>query len=61
MHTTTLNIGGRYVLNRNFIALFMAGRSVGGFANERPEYIGYVGIQLLFNHYGRRLSVAPSK
>jgi hypothetical protein len=61
LHTTTLDIGGRYNLSRSFIALFMAGRSVNGFADGRPEFIGYVGIQILLGNYGRSLKAAPSK
>jgi hypothetical protein len=51
-HTTTLDIGGRYRLNRSFIALFMVGRSVTGFADGRPELLGYLGVQILLSDYG---------
>jgi hypothetical protein len=60
-HTTTLDIGGRYNLSPSFIGLFMAGRSVNGTAYGRPEFIGYVGIQILLGDYGRSLKWAPSK
>jgi hypothetical protein len=59
MHTTTLDIGGRYKFTPSFIALFMAGRSVGGIAGGQPEFIGYVGLQILLGDYGRSLSKAP--
>jgi hypothetical protein len=51
---TTLDLGGRFKLTRGFIALFMAGRSVSGTANG-PEFIGYIGIQILLSDYGRAL------
>jgi hypothetical protein len=60
-HTTTLDIGGRYKFSPSFIALFMAGRSISGLADGRPEVIGYMGLQILFGDYGRKLSMAPSK
>jgi hypothetical protein len=53
MHTTTLDVGGRYQFGPSFIALFMAGRGVGGSSGGRPEFIGYVGVQLLLSDYGR--------
>ncbi len=61
LHTTTLDVGGRYRFSPSFIALFMAGRSVNGTGYGRPEFIGYVGIQILLGDYGRSLNAAPSK
>ena len=58
-HSTTLNVGGRYRFTRGIIALFMAGRSVDGFALGRPEFIGYTGVQLLLSNFGRTWSTAP--
>jgi hypothetical protein len=55
-HSTTLDLGGRYKLRRGFIALFMAGRSLNGISNDQPEYIGYLGIQILLSNYGRTLT-----
>lgn len=52
---TTLGLGGRYRLNRGLIALFMAGRSVGG----GPQFIGYFGIQILLSDYGRSWGAPP--
>ena len=51
---TTLDLGGRFKLARGFIALFMAGRSVGGTTNG-PDFVGYFGIQILLSDYGRAL------
>jgi hypothetical protein len=58
-HSTTLDIGGRYKLGRGFIALFMAGRSINGFSNGQPEFIGYFGLQILLSNYGRTLTSEP--
>jgi len=58
-HSTTLDLGGRYRLGRGFIALFMAGRSLNGFANGQPEFVGYFGVQILLSDYGRTLSSEP--
>jgi hypothetical protein len=55
-HSTTWDIGGRYKSGRGFIALFMVGRSRNGFAAEQPEFMGYVGVQILLSNYGRRLT-----
>jgi len=57
--STTLDLGGRYKLSGSFIALFMAGRSVAGFAAQQPEFLGYVGIQVLLSNYGLSLNTAP--
>jgi hypothetical protein len=53
--TTTLDLGGRYKLTRGLIALFMAGRGVGG----EPQFIGYFGVQILLSDYGRSLGSSP--
>jgi len=58
-HGTTLDAGGRYKLGRGFIALFMAGRSVSGLAGGQPEFVGYLGIQILLSNYGRTLTAEP--
>jgi hypothetical protein len=52
-HSTTLDLGGRYKLHRGIIALFMAGRSINGFGDGQPEFMGYVGVQILLSNYGR--------
>ncbi len=58
-HSTTLGLGGRYKLTRSFIALFMAGRSIDGFGGGQPEFMGYIGIQILLSDYGRSLNTEP--
>jgi len=52
-HSTTLDFGGRYKLRTGVIALFMAGRSINGFANGQPQFMAYVGVQILRSNYGR--------
>jgi hypothetical protein len=54
-----LDLGGRYILGRGLIALFMIGRSVNGFANGQPQFQGYFGIQILLSNYGRTLTSVP--
>jgi len=51
---TTLDMGGRFKMSGGVVALFMAGRSIGGISHG-PEYIGYFGVQILLNDYGRAL------
>jgi hypothetical protein len=52
-HATTLDFGGRYKLRTGVIALFMAGRSINGFADGQPEFMAYAGVQILLSNYGR--------
>ena len=58
-NTTTMDVGGRYKLSRGFVALFMAGRGIGGDPDGRPQFIGYFGIQILLSDYGRALTTEP--
>ena len=58
-HSTVLDLGGRYKLGRGFIALFMAGRSLNGYADGQPEFVGYFGVQILLSHYGRTFTTEP--
>ena len=58
-HSTTLDLGGRYKLGRGIIALVMAGRSLDGLSNGRPEFIGYIGVQILLSNYGRSFNSEP--
>jgi hypothetical protein len=51
--STTFDVGGRYKLRPGIIALFMAGRSISGFGQGQPEFMGYLGVQLLLQDYGR--------
>jgi hypothetical protein len=46
---TTLDLGGRYHLNDNCIALVMAGRGLSAAANGQTEFIGYFGVQILIH------------
>jgi hypothetical protein len=48
--STTLDVGGRYRLRRGILALFMAGRSIDGTGDGQPEFIGYLGIQMLLSN-----------
>ncbi len=57
--STTLDLGGRYKLTRGFIALFMAGRSIHGFGDGQPEFMAYVGVQILLSNHGRTLTSDP--
>jgi hypothetical protein len=57
--STTLDLGGRYKLTRSCIALFMAGRSIDGFGEGQPEFMAYLGIQILLSNYGRALMSEP--
>ena len=56
---TTLDIGGRYKLRPGSIALFMAGRGIDGAGGGQPQFVGYVGIQLLLSNYGRTFTQEP--
>jgi hypothetical protein len=58
-NNTTLDVGGRYKLSRGFIALFMAGRGLSNSSGGQPEFIGYIGIQILLSDYGRALATEP--
>jgi len=50
---TTVDVGGRYKISRGLIALFMAGRGVNGFTAGQPEFMGYLGIQILLERHTR--------
>jgi hypothetical protein len=52
-HSTTFDLGGRCKLRRGLIALFMIGRSINGFSDGQPEFMSYLGIQILLSNYGR--------
>jgi hypothetical protein len=58
-HSTTLDVGGRFKLRPGIIALFMAGRSINGFGIGQPEFMGYLGVQLLLKDYGRAFNAEP--
>jgi hypothetical protein len=52
---TTWDIGGRYKISRRFIALFMAGRSFSATSSGEPQFMAYLGIQILLSDYGLKL------
>ncbi len=56
---TTLDVGGRYELRPGILALFMAGRGLGGLGEERPQFMGFLGVQILLSDYGRRWRTQP--
>jgi hypothetical protein len=56
-HSTTVDFGGRYKLRRGIIALYMVGRSIDGFGVGQPQFLGYIGIQLLLSNYGRTFTL----
>jgi hypothetical protein len=58
-HDTTFDFGGRYKLHQGFVLLFMAGRSFSGNSSGQPEFMGYLGIQILLSKYGRELTKEP--
>jgi hypothetical protein len=58
-HATTFDLGGRYQLRPGVIALFLAGRSLNGIADGQPEFLGYLGVQILLSNYGRTLNNSP--
>ena len=57
-HATTLDLGARYQLRPGVIALFLAGRSLNGIGDGQPEFLGYLGVQILLSNYGRTLNTA---
>jgi hypothetical protein len=59
-HSTTLDLGGRYKLRPGVIALFMGGRSLNGFSAGQPEFVAYIGVQILLSDFGRRLNSEPA-
>ncbi len=58
-HFTALDLGGRYKIRPGVIALFMVGRSINGFSQGQPEFMSYVGVQILLSDYGRRFTTEP--
>jgi hypothetical protein len=56
---TTLDLGGRFKLRPGVIALFMAGRSINGSSDGQPQFIGYLGVQILLSNYGRTFTADP--
>lgn len=48
-HWNTYDVGGRYMLAKPFVLLFMAGRSFNRAADSQPHFFGYLGMQFLFS------------
>jgi hypothetical protein len=59
-HDTTFDAGGRYRLEKGFILLFMAGRSFSSNTSGQPNFLGYLGVQVLLKNYGRHLQDSPA-
>jgi len=55
-HFTTLDLGGRFKFRPGVIGLLMVGRSVNGFSQGQPEYMSYLGVQILLSDDGRRFT-----
>ncbi|MGA8144244.1 MAG: hypothetical protein WB987_10180 [Candidatus Acidiferrales bacterium] len=52
-HDTTFDAGGRYRLGKGFILLFMAGRSFSSNTSGQPNFMSYLGLQILLKDYGK--------
>jgi hypothetical protein len=57
-HDTTFDAGGKYRFHRGLLLMFMAGRSFSGNSSGQPEFMGYLGVQILLGNYGRELQSA---
>jgi hypothetical protein len=58
-HDTTWDFGGRYGFHRGLIFLFMAGRSFSDNASGQPNFLAYIGIQVLLEKNGLALHAEP--
>jgi len=58
-HDTTFDFGGRYKLHDGLILMFIAGRSFKGNSSGQPEFMGYIGVQILLSKYGREWTKEP--
>jgi hypothetical protein len=54
-HDTTWDLGGRYGFHKGLIFLFMAGRSFSGNASGQPNFLAYIGVQILLERNGLAL------
>ena len=54
-HDTTFDAGGQYRFHKGLILLFTAGRTFSGNSSGQPEFMGYVGVQILLDKYGKEL------
>jgi hypothetical protein len=51
-HDTTWDLGGRYGFHKGLVFLFMAGRSFSGNASGQPNFLAYIGVQILLERNG---------
>jgi hypothetical protein len=54
-HDTTWDLGGRYGFHKGLVFLFMAGRSFSGNASGQPNFLAYIGVQILLERNGLAL------
>lgn len=54
-HDTTFDAGGKYQFHKGLLLMFMAGRSFSGNSSGQPEFMGYIGVQILLGKYGKEL------
>ena len=54
-HDTTWDLGGRYGFHKGLIFLFMAGRSFSGNSSGQPNFLAYIGVQILLEKNGLAL------
>jgi hypothetical protein len=54
-HDTTFDAGGKYEFHKGLFLMFMAGRSFSGNSSGQPEFMGYIGVQILLSKYGKEL------
>ncbi len=52
---TTFDAGGKYEFHKGLLFMFMAGRSFSGNSSGQPEFMAYVGLQILLQKYGKEL------
>ena len=57
-HDTTWDLGTRYGFHKGLILLFMAGRSFSGNASGQPNFLAYLGVQILLEKNGLALHAA---
>ncbi len=54
-HDTTFDAGGQYRFHKGLILLFTAGRTFSENSSGQPEFMGYIGVQILLDKYGKEL------
>lgn len=52
-HDTTFDAGGKYQFHKGLLFMFMAGRSLSGNSSGQPQFMGYIGVQILLDKYGK--------